>query len=339
MNTKTIAVMIALSLLPVTVVFAAPGTLNARENVSTPSTVYNLAEIEKGSNPDAPLILSTRVGLGLANGEVNEYVFEPRLNNHKVSQLIWDINNVVMGNLGFSAEYEKWFTVNADFWFGLTDGAGGEMEDYDWLIQGLDWTHYSKSDVEVTSASIIDINANAVFFRYMSTTLSGIIGFKQDNFEFDAKGGTFIYSSYYGYRDLRGSLPPGVGVSYDQTLTSGYLGLGFSTIFSNNLELSGRFTYSPFVQGEATDHHHLRNLVTEDEGGNDGKLYGFDLSLAWFFTRHLSWNFSFSYQKYDTMQDDSTYHFNDEGRSFVFEEGSGMDQELKMLSTALTYTF
>ena len=109
--------------------------------------------------------------------------------------------------------------------------------------------------------------------------------------------------------------------------------------FSQNLELSGRFIYSPFVHGEATDHHYLRNPVIEDDGGNDGDMYAFDLSLAWYFSRHLSLDLSFSYQSYDDLQDDSTYYYKDSGRVLVLNNGAGMDQKLTMFSTDLSYAF
>ena len=300
--------------------------------------VEEVIKLERGNDPNARFHYSLRTGLGYVNGEINEYVYLPEVGNYKLSQLKWDIDNLLMGNIGASFSFEKWLTINADAWFKLTEG-NGAVNDHDWFYEGYDWSHWSRSETDITSASIIDINANVALFRHTNTVITGIVGFKRDNFEFKANGGEYIYSSGYGYRDLSGTFPSVPGLGYDQTLTSGYVGLGFSANFTDNLQLSGRGIYSPIVRARATDHHYMRNLVTKDSGGNDGTMYAFDLTLAWFFSQHFSWDVSGQYQEYDKMQDDSTYYFNDAGDVITFNNSAGMDQKLSMFATHLTYTF
>ncbi len=294
-------------------------------------------EVEMVTTPVGKhLEFSVRAGLGVFTGELNEYVYAPELSMHRLSGLTWDVNSLVMGRLGASMRYKDWLTLTADSWWKLFDG-DGTLNDYDWLAIGADWTHWSESDADVSSASIIDLSADMEFFRRNNYTLSGILGFKRDHFEMVASGGDFIYSTR-GFRDSRGSFPHVPGVTYEQTMTSPYIGLGFSAVFSSNIGLSGRAIYSPFVEGEATDHHHLRNLVVEDEVSG-GDMFALDLSMDWAFQQNLAWNVSTGYQRYHTTTGDATYFFNDTGEVLEYGNGIGMSQEMLQVSSSLTYSF
>ncbi len=284
-----------------------------------------------------PLQFSARVGLGIFGGELNEYVYIPEIPKlYRLSGLTWDIDSLLMGRVGASMQYKQWLTLTLDSWLKLSDGSG-YLNDYDWLIFGEDWTHWSGSDADVTSASIFDISANIEFFRRYNYILSGILGFKRDNFEMVAKGGKFIYSTN-NFRDTYGKFPNVPGVTYEQTMTAPYIGLGFSAAFTNNIALSGRAIYSPFAEGEATDHHHLRNLVIEDDI-SDGDMFAVDFSVDWAFQQNIVWNVSTGYQQYNNATGDSTYSFNDTGEVLKYEDGAGMSQEMFQVSSSLIYTF
>lgn len=278
------------------------------------------------------------VGAGYLTGESTEIVYWPELNNHKASELTWNIDNLYMIGVSGVLEVGSRLSFNFDGWFKATDGEGS-MDDYDWLTPGADWTHWSHhEDTDVTDASIIDVSVNYSFFRAQNAVLIGIVGYKRDNFGWVAKGGDFVYSSG-GFRNSTGSFPDGeLGISYEQTLESFYGGIGFSAEFTNKFRLAGRIIYSPFVQGEATDYHHMRNLVTYDDF-DDGDLIAFDITGTFGFTEHLGLEVGFSYQSYDTMQGDGEWHFNDEGVVVDYDDGSGMDQSSMTISTSLQYTF
>ncbi len=278
------------------------------------------------------------IGAGYLTGESNELVYWPHVNNHKASELTWKIDNLFMVGVGASLTVSDWFVANFDGWFKATDGSA-TMDDYDWMVPGGGWTGWSHhDDTEVTDGSIVDVNANVAFYRAQKIAFRGIVGYKRDNFGWAAQGGDFVYSTN-SFRDSSGSFADGlVGISYEQTMTSLYGGLGFDANFNGRFELSGRVIYSPFVQGEATDTHHNRNLVTYDDF-EDGDLVAFDIAGTFFFAQDFALELMYSYQSYDTMQGDSEWHFRDQGTVVYLNDSSGMDQTSSMLSASLQYSF
>jgi plasminogen activator len=285
----------------------------------------------------SPVSFSLEVGAGYLTGESNEMVYWPEMGNHKASELTWAIDNLYMVGIGASLKVKDWMAVNFSGWFKASDGEGS-LDDYDWLALGSDWTDWSHSpNTDVTDGSIIDVNVEWFFYRMNPVAFKAILGYKRDNFGWMAYGGDYIYSEN-GFRDSTGSFPVNeAGIGYEQTFTSVYLGVGLAAKFSS-IELNGRFIYSPWAQGEATDNHYMRNLVTYDEG-DDGDLIAFDLTGSYSFTKQLSILLGYSYQKYDTMQGDTEWHENDYGTVTNYVNGAGMDQTSSLLSLALRYNF
>lgn len=287
--------------------------------------------------PSSPVKFTLGVGAGYLTGEAKELVYWPEFNNHKASELTWKIDNLFMIGVNGTLEVGSWFVVSFDGWFKATDGEG-TMDDYDWQVPGASWTDWSHhEDTDVTDGSIIDINAAFTVWQTDTVRLKAIAGLKQDKFGWESRGGDYTYS-VNGFRDTSGSFTGGIPViSYEQTMSSLYAGIGIGLSFDKFL-LDGRIIYSPFVTGEATDNHHLRNLVTYDDFEN-GDMIAFELSGTYFFTPHLGLEASFSHQSYDTMQGDSEWHFNDEGVVYFYSDGAGMDHSSTMLSCALRYAF
>lgn len=286
--------------------------------------------------PETTLHFSLRAGVGYFKGELKEEVYSSRVDRRRLSQLTWDIDSVVMGNIGMSCNYKDWLTLNIDSWLKITDGSGS-MDNYDWMLIDANWSDWSYSDTDVSSASIFDANLDMIFFQNPTYKLSGIIGIKRDHFETVASGGHYIYSRD-GFRNTIGVFPDVRGISYEQTMTAPYLGMGLSAELTSTITLSGRFIYSPFVDGKATDHHYLRNLVVEDEV-TSSDMSAFDLSVGWKFFENLIWNINIGYQKYNTATGDSSYYYYNTGESKRFENSSGMGQQLTRFSTSLTYLF
>lgn len=289
------------------------------------------------TQPTSPVTFSVDLGAGYLTGESKEVVFAPAFGNHKTSELTWEIDNLFMVGVGASLSVHQWLTVNFSGWFKATDGEGS-MDDYDYLLVGQDWTDWSRhEDTDVTEGSIIDLNAGLSFFRTDTVNFEALVGYKRDNFGWEAAGGDFIYSEG-GFRNTTGSFTAGVPViSYEQTFSSLYFGLGMAAKI-NAFELGGRLIYSPLVQGEADDHHFLRNLVTSDDG-EDGDLIAFDVTGSYAITDHLAVEMGYSYQRYDMMQGDSVWNFQDEGVVIFFPDGAGMEQTSSLFSAGLRYTF
>lgn len=286
---------------------------------------------------DSAVLFSMSLGSGYLTGESTELVYWPEFDNHVASELTWDIDNLFMVGIGVGMVVADRFEFNFSGWFKATDGEGS-MDDYDWQVPGADWTDWSHhEDTDVTDGSIIDLSFAYSFIYTPNIALKVIGGYKHDNFGWEARGGDYTYS-VNGFRDYSGSFPDGVQVvSYEQTMSSLYGGLGVE-IFAGNFNLAGRFIYAPWVQADATDYHHLRNLVTYDEF-DEGDMIAFDLSASYSFTTSLSMQVGYSYQYYDTVQGDSEWHYNDIGVVSSYPDGAGMDQKSSLLSVAVQYSF
>lgn len=287
--------------------------------------------------PASPVSFSVDLGAGYLSGESKELVYWPNQNNHKASELIWEIEDLYMIGFGASLKVRNWMSVNFAGWVKATDGEGS-MDDYDWSNVGGDWTDWSRHEnTDVTEGSILDLNAEFAFLRTDNVALKGIVGYKRDNFAWEASGGQYTYSEE-GFRDTRGTFSNNLSViGYEQTFTVPYIGVGFAAKF-NALELSGRFVYSPLAEGEATDNHYLRNLVTYDEG-EEGEFFGLDVAGTFSFTDHLALKLGYSYQRYDEMQGDSEWEYRDEGVVYYFEDGAGMSQTSSLFKVVMQYTF
>lgn len=104
------------------------------------------------------------------------------------------------------------------------------------------------------------------------------------------------------------------------------------------MHFNGRGIYSPLVSAEATDYHHLWNIVSYDDF-DDGDLISFDIDGSYLFNEHCALELAYSYQKYDNMQGDSKWHCNDVGVVKTYPNAGGMDQQSSMLFMSLQYIF
>jgi plasminogen activator len=287
---------------------------------------------------DRPVSFSVKGGLGYLTGESTEVVYWPDRGNHKASELTWAIDDLFMVGVGANLKIRDFMAVNFTGWFAATDGEGS-MDDYDYLNVGGDWTDWSRHEnTDVTEGSIIDLSVEFNVIRADSFQLKLIGGYKRDDFGWEAIGGEYTYSENGGFRNETGTFADGLAViGYEQTFTTLYGGIGIG-IQAPMFELSGRLIYSPIAQGEATDNHYLRNLVTYDEG-EDGDMLAFDVAGTFVLSPNFAIEVAYSYQKYDMMQGDSEWYYRDEGVVILLEDGAGMDQTSSLFSVALRYTF
>ena len=279
--------------------------------------------------------VSGHMGLGYLDGEGKEAVFD---NGHKLSELTWELENVYMLNLGGSVAPLPWLTLNGDVWFKVTDGDGA-MDDYDWMVRGYtytDWSHHD--DTDLTEGIMFDLNAAFTVLRNNETTIQGIVGFKHDTWEWEARGGSYVYSAYYLY-DTVGTFADGAkAITYNQTFDTPYIGLGFDANL-NPIRLFGRFIYSPVAMLDTEDTHHMRDLRIE--GDFDAtNFYGFDLGVGYAFTPKFSLLGSVHYQKYDRADGDYVYTDLTTGSAYSFEGVSASaDHESYLFSITGKYNF
>jgi len=228
--------------------------------------------------------LSIQAGAMYLDGQQDEYVYYGRNSDglpadYKVSELNWDIKSLMMVGGEGSLQLGKLIRFNAAMWVGVTDGDGG-MKDYDWLYTSTpDWSEYSESDVDIETAYTFDVNASMQFADLGGCKLHGVMGFKEDYWEWSDYAGNYIYSSGGGFRNDRGSFGGVSGIDYEQTFDIYYAGIK-ATIDTGKLHGSAYFLYSPFVTAEDKDHHIMRDLTFEEDfDGGDFYAYGAEATL------------------------------------------------------------
>jgi plasminogen activator len=326
----------------VSILFAAAVMLSLEDSAGAASDPFMQNKGAKiiSSETDSGLAFNMGIGAGYMSGEATEIVYWPQNNNHKASELTWDIDELFL--FGFNAELDihRWIKVKLDTWFKAADGEG-TMDDYDWQIVGADWTDWSHhEDTDVTEAYLFDVSGEFTFYRSESTAFHAIIGYKADNFGWESRGGYYTYTGN-SFRDTQGSFADGqLGISYEQTYSSPYIGIGTELTFTK-FRTQARFIYAPYVYGEATDHHYLRNLETRetfDEYG-EGDMVALDLSGSYSFSEDWSLHLGLKYQAYSSMTGDAKWIDRTAGTVYYSADGAGMDQTSTMFTTALKYAF
>ena len=280
--------------------------------------------------------MELRLSTGYLDGEANEYVYWPEYDGHKASQLIWKLDGVYMFNAGFSAKVSDAFGLNADIGLKLNEG-NGTMDDYDWVVPGYeDYTHWSHhDDVTVTTGATIDLNGEVPFYIERGFSVSGLLGYKMDNWEWEARGGSYIYSTYYLY-DTTGVFPEGeLLCTYEQTFHVPYAGVHVNGRFGK-MQVNGRMIGSPLVFGETVDHHHLRDLVINDEFSGE-TMFALDLGASFELSRRLAMTANYNYTKYSTMKGDSEW--NEAGEEGSEENSAGADLKYSIVSVGIAYAF
>jgi outer membrane protease len=198
--------------------------------------------------------LALRGGVMVQSGEARELVFD---GDHQLSELIWDISGLVLVGGSVSAAIGPSLQLNAGGWVGITKG-NGTMQDYDWFVEGLDWTHYSDGDVDINEAYAVDVNGAYTFYRGSGVEVYGILGYKRLFWDWSEYGRKFIYS-VNGFRDTIGSSGGVNGIDYEQVFDVPYAGVGARILFGKSCG-TAYVLYSPFAQAEDRDHHIVRSL-------------------------------------------------------------------------------
>ena len=285
------------------------------------------------------ITFDSRISVGTQSMVANEYLYNS-IENHTNSKLIWDTKSLTMVGIGASLHFQEMYTFNIDYWFSIND-ANSKMTDYDWMIIGYDgkndWTHRSiHKDTDVSSASSFDISAEFNTYQLSTTILSTLIGYRQDTAKRKAYGGEFIYS-VEEFRDATGNFPNGkLGISYEQTWKSTYLGFKTYTPITNVLTLHTKFIYAPFVKGKTTDTHHLRDIIGKSTLDNTN-MYAINLGLGYKISNSLTLNLNYMYQKYDTTDGDMKWK--ERGEVYYLKNFSIADLKTSLFSISLDYKF
>ena len=278
------------------------------------------------------------IGTGILNGVAHELVYKDSAGT-KLSELIWGLENVPMFSFGLGLMRDS-YNINGELQLNYKK-AISEMDDYDWLINSKDWTHWSNSPTEIKRVFKLDLN-----YEYLleldNFYLGALTGFKIDYYDWVASGGTFIYSNEgTGDRAKQGTFPNIPGISYNQLFMTPYIGLS-SKIDMDKINFRGRIIYSGFVTALDKDIHHLR-----ENGGmvfegvfKQGKMLeiegGGELALS----ENLGLSLDYTYSKYFTNRGYMEGYYIGTGEGFYSGYGSvGLDNTTSTISLALTYKF
>ena len=299
----------------------------------------SLTETKKNIAVEDDQKFSVYIQTGIMTGEANEYVVN---GNTVLSRLIWSIDELYMSGGGIKWKPSPGMVFTADLWLKTLDGLS-TMDDYDWLITGEDWTHWSHhEDTKVTKAAIFDISFKYTpsEFRDCIIMLKPVIGYRVTDFEWQARGGSFIYTSDSNdistFRDTEGEFPDGqLGITYEQMFHTPYTGFEIE-IPAGFLFLTAEFTGSFAVMGRAVDNHHLRDLETTAYFFW-GNMFSIDLSAGINFTSNTSLTGSYSYMNYFNLRGDSAYDQN--GTVILYKDIEKADFESSMFSISVIYTY
>jgi len=139
---------------------------------------------------------SLRVQTGYLTGTAHEIVYAGSYSENFNSRLTWEIEELYMAGLGFSVQKE-WVILHVDAWLKVVEG-NGKMDDYDWMSTGPEWTDWSHhDDTSTTEAGMHDMNFEFIIpqLSHNNFLLSVFLGYKYETFKWEARGGTYIYSS------------------------------------------------------------------------------------------------------------------------------------------------
>lgn len=285
----------------------------------------------EGSVKDAPVAASSKFELnasvGVKNGEANEFVYNA--DGSKLSQLIWKYNNDMMVNAGASWTPLRWLTLGVKGSINSDAGGGSTMDDWDWGVAGCPGgiCHSHHEDTKLRRASTVDVFAAGTFLRSNGITMAGLVGYKWDYSKWQAYGG---YANYYG------ELPPTLGLTYEQSWDTPYIGLQAKAELGR-WSLGGKVIGSWWVNSEDTDHHHWRDLAIKGNPGSTNMI-GASAEIGYQFTSALGVSLTYDYTQFDTAKGNATYSDTATGQTLGVAP-HGADNTSQTISLGVNYKF
>jgi outer membrane protease len=282
--------------------------------------------------------VSVRASCGMLEGEAHEYVYDDTFfgfgGTYKASELIWDLSGLAVAGAIVSVRPTESWSVQLGGWTCVNKGNGG-MVDYDWAMEGIDWTDRSISDVEVVSSYMADINVAYRFFKRESLSLSGVIGYKQDFWKWEDSFIELLYS-VDGFRDYYEEGDGSNMIDYEQLFQIPYIGINSACVWGR-FALTAYLLYSPLVMAEDKDYHIQRDIRFEEtfSGGNyfgGGLAAQYDVTSAFFLSASLDCQ-SIPEFKGDMELTDEL------GDTYSYSDSAGISHLSSMLSASVGVRF
>lgn len=282
--------------------------------------------------------IELNLGVGLLNGKSQEKVYDL---GQKLSELNWDIKQVPTLHLGLAYHPRDWLTLDVRGWTRMS-GGNSHMKDYDWLDgEDADWTHYSNHpDTRLKSAWQAEFSATGWALKRENLALGVMAGYQRSQFDWQAWGGSYVYSSDAGFRDLAGDFPANQkGISYRQTYATPFLGL-VGLYNHQSWSVEGRFKYSQWVKARDFDTHHMRDLTFAGNNGNKGRMQSVAFALSYNFNPQFSVKAGIDHQVYSEAKGSALIRHAPSGGSLRTEPNSNSQANRTTISTlAVAYQF
>ena len=285
---------------------------------------------------------------GYMYGQVREIVYDTgnystksqsSFNGYYLSELVWDLSNIFYVGISSSVNIRNRFYINAGLWSSINEGTG-YMNDYDWELGvplhdrdgRTDLSKWSLSSVGIVDSFIFDINLTYNFFPDTRWDFSVLGGFKSLYWYWDD---TVLDSFHDGVADV---LTVGIdGIDYKILLSVPYFGIGGGWISESGYFIKGLFIYSPFVMGNAHDHHyrsaHYYDTISF------GQYLSASLKTGYKFSKMFSIFFQMSgHYLFETRGDTDMY--NESGQYLAtFPGGAGMQYQSLSISINSAFSF
>jgi plasminogen activator len=276
---------------------------------------------------------------GYLTGQGREYVNNIPSGTDRLSQLNWRIDNafVVGGRMAVSPV--EGLTLRARGWVHVKSNS--TIDDYDWLAGYVgfnSWTHWSHHpDTELANAWQGDVSAAYRWWQDEDLALTAIGGYRYMTMKWDARGGSYIYSTFNFY-DTVGTFPAGQHVlAYQQWWSTPYLGLG--VMYKAGLvTLTGEIIASAWATARSTDHHTLRDLVIKSDF-RPTTFFGATLGAEYRYTDWVSFTARAEYQSYGNATGAAKYIDGLVGSIMHYRKpGAAADAENVLLSLGVKTT-
>ncbi len=302
-------------------------------------------------------LIKDTIGISALNGVAFERVYDEG-HGRKISELEWDISNLLMLDLSRSFEVVPNVYIGISLSKAINSGSGGRMTDTDWLgYDSSDWSDGRQGTNEWTDRSfhnvdVVEAYEQNLFIYYellLSTTQSNLrfnIGFKETFFEWKDFAQNYVYSSedingLTGFRDKHGSFGGITGILYWQKFQIPYLGISYVMNFNDQLTADFSVAYSANVSASARDRHLLRSLeVIDDFRG--GKYYEVGVDLKYKTKSNVSINGLLYYQSIPEIIGNGHFYYigqSDDAGSFIHLDGAAISNEFFKLGLSASYSF
>jgi plasminogen activator len=284
---------------------------------------------------DSPISITIQGSVEYVLGESKEYVYDTDT-GAKVSQLDWDLDDIVMVGGIVTVGFTDWLQLNLGGWTAVNEGHG-DMVDRDWTPEiSPDWSHWSKSPVRLDHGHIIDVNLGVPLKVFDWFTVTPLAGFKFDNWKWSDRGGVYIYSKG-GWRNDTGKFSDTTGIIYEQWFYAPYLGVNLA------VERKGFFVNaygkgSLWAWSDAEDQHLNTNFEFDDHVRNQDYI-GAGLELGYNVTDRFYFMVAYDYQKFSTEKGDTDLFNGATGERGTDHNSGGIGHESNAVRFSLGFKF